>query len=896
MEEFSFGLFDDLLEGELHPLQIDDYEDEEGYKRQLKEKKLNVYAPLAGDTKLHRAIRGGNQIEINTLLELYREDFDKVRDHLVAKYQCNTEDKIWLRKTVLVASTEEQCQNAKNLENRQVDADELRRAVFVLLKYPTNGEDVAVLHPNEANRSAVVKLITTLIPNGFLTWNYVGTEGIRGTFMEAAVTKGMHSVIDRMYELGAPIAIPGHNPLLIAIRNNRKETVKWLLTKHFDNFDCTLRGASEYNALVAAIQRNDGALFDIVLEKMIEYRQKYFNETAEEAFHDIFRLEHEDYSYTTIFSFVKQSGPVFERVDKAIEKYKLKLSYQWKHNVALGRLIQHKIALNYCFKGIRNDPQLLGLKEHESTTVLHKLVRSEHLGFVCEMYTKHPETKSFFNADGAFDLLNKAISDRNREIILFMLEHHEQFLKSDMDKLRDRVVCCQYYTKEFYEARRDLLVECFPELRESIKEMEMWVQTNKHYYGIEGSFAKVNINVSDFDQLPKPYSTVRGSNGETLLHWAVDKDDKQLIIRLLELGCELDALDNDGNHPVHLVKSEEMLDLIIERHPEGRTIIQRTNNDGCTVLHKICQQRMDHTPLINLLEKVIEYGADVHQLTKHGESAVFFVGSCRLLDVLRKHKVKLDVVNNNGETALERHLSSGNVCMARPLFSYVHDLPSFKEHAHKYLEPMLNQYGHVYTYDYRVIFEKYPKEAKIMLDSVYEHSREEACRLFSKACETGFVYVVERFLDGNYDLDFNYRDRYESTPILGLLNHMDQINSRVLKRLLEKNVDLRARCQWGRDALMYLIWRYRSAKWNGLGLETVQLLLDHGASINTTDEDGNTPLHLAFQQREMELVEFLLQNGANSRAVNGEGKRPFEMAPTLERELFYFYSDEFILN
>uniref|UniRef100_A0A8D8L990 Ankyrin repeat domain-containing protein 20A1 n=1 Tax=Culex pipiens TaxID=7175 RepID=A0A8D8L990_CULPI len=179
-----------------------------------------------------------------------------------------------------------------------------------------------------------------------------------------------------------------------------------------------------------------------------------------------------------------------------------------------------------------------------------------------------------------------------------------------------------------------------------------------------------------------------------------------------------------------------------------------------------------------------------------------------------------------------------------------------------------------------------------MLDSVYEHSREEACRLFSKACTTGFVYVVELFLDGNYDLDYNYKDQYEDTPFLGLINYMDQVTARVIKRLLEKGVDLRARCRWGRDALMYLIWRYRTAKWNGLGLDTVQLMLDHGASINTTDEDGNTPLHLAFEQKEFELVEFLILNGANSDAVNNKGKRPFETAPALERELFYFYCDE----
>ncbi|KAL1381812.1 hypothetical protein pipiens_013334, partial [Culex pipiens pipiens] len=897
MEEFSFGMFDELLEGDRHPLQIDDYEDEEDDLQRtstkpslvdrLRAQEPSIYAPVGGDTKLHFAIRCGKQADIDALLQLYREDFDKVRDHLVGKYDWDAEDKIWFTKTILVATTEEQCQSAKNLENRHVGAEDLRRAVLVLLKYPVNGEDVAVLHPSKSDRLPVAQLIQTLVPNGFLSWNYVGTEGKQETFVQSAVLKAMHHVIERLYELGAPIAIPGYNPLLTAIRCNRMETVNWLLTEHFDHFDCTLRDAGECNALIAAMQRNDGALFDLVLEKMIAYRRKYFAETEEEAFHEIFLLEHEEYSYTTIFTHVKKSGPIFERVEKAIQKYKLKLSHRWKNIVVLGSLIERNIALEYCFEGIRNDPQLLGLTEHETTTILHQLLRRGHLEFIREMYSKYPEVQSFFNSDGAFETLRKVVFDQRRETVQFMLEHHEDFLKNDMEKLKDKLLC--YYQEEFYEERKDLFKEYFPELQDSIQEVLRWTHIDDYYYGIEGSFAKANIDVSNFDKLPEPYATVRGSNGETLLHLAVDKDDMELLVQMLEAGCELDLLDNDGNHPVHLVKSEEMLDLIINRHSEGRSLIQRTNNDGCTVLHKLCQQSIDSKKLVALLEKVIAYGADVHQLTKHGENAVFFAGDHDVLDFLRSHAVKLDHVNNSGETALEILL--WNVWVARPLFSYVHDLPSFKEHAHKYLAPMLNQSGHVYTYDYKVIFEKYPEAARIMLDSVYEHSREEACRLFSKACTTGFVYVVELFLDGNYELDYNYKDQYEDTPFLGLIKHMEQVTARVIRRLLEKGVDLRARCEWGRDALMHLIWRYRTAKWKGLGLDTVQLMLDHGASINTTDEDGNTPLHLAFEQKEFELAEFLIENGANLNAVNNIGKRPFEMAPALDRELFYFYSE-----
>lgn len=481
MEEFSFELFEDLQQDELHSLQINNYEAEKHNLQQTTTKlsafqKLRsiekcIYTPVGGDTKLHHAIRCGKQGEIKDLLELYRKDFDKVRDHLVLKYQWNVEDQIWFSKTILVAKTEEQCRITKSFEIDQIKTGDLRRAVFVLLKYPVNGEEIAVIHPSKSKRLSAVQLIKSLVPNGFLTWNYVGMDGKQRTFMEAAVAKGMHSVIDRLYELGAPIAIPGHNPLLTSIKSNRKETIKWLLSEHFDHFDCTLRDSTGNNALIAAMQRNDAELFDIFLEKMIAYRKKHFNETEEDAFHEIFRVELDEHSYTSIFNYLNKSGPIFERVEKAIQKYKLNLSNRWKHNIVLGSLIARKIAIDYCFEGIKNDPSLLGLKNFDSTTILHQLLRSEHLDFVREMYTKHSKVKTYFNNDQAFEVLRKAIVDQNRETIQFILEHHMEYLKSDIDKLRDQVVCSQYDSREFYETRRDLLVECFPDLRKRIEEL-----------------------------------------------------------------------------------------------------------------------------------------------------------------------------------------------------------------------------------------------------------------------------------------------------------------------------------------------------------------------------------------------------------------------------------------
>lgn len=59
---------------------------------------------------------------------------------------------------------------------------------------------------------------------------------------------------------------------------------------------------------------------------------------------------------------------------------------------------------------------------------------------------------------------------------------------------------------------------------------------------------------------------------------------------------------------------------------------------------------------------------------------------------------------------------------------------------------------------------------------------------------------------------------------------------------------------------------------------TIEKLLDLGADINATDENGNTALHIAVKYSQTETVKLLLKRGANFEAVNGAGVTPLQMA------------------
>ena len=59
-------------------------------------------------------------------------------------------------------------------------------------------------------------------------------------------------------------------------------------------------------------------------------------------------------------------------------------------------------------------------------------------------------------------------------------------------------------------------------------------------------------------------------------------------------------------------------------------------------------------------------------------------------------------------------------------------------------------------------------------------------------------------------------------------------------------------------------------------LSVVRLLVNHGASIELTDDNGNTPLHFACLGNHFELARFLLNTCANVFATNSSGKTPSE--------------------
>jgi len=119
--------------------------------------------------------------------------------------------------------------------------------------------------------------------------------------------------------------------------------------------------------------------------------------------------------------------------------------------------------------------------------------------------------------------------------------------------------------------------------------------------------------------------------------------------------------------------------------------------------------------------------------------------------------------------------------------------------------------------------------------------------------------------------DTNERDRYGKTALVyAVTNGKDDLA--VVLSLLAAGADVNARNQIdGSTALL------KAIDPGGTDLE-IRALLDHGADVNSVDNNGWTPLMVASDWGQTTLIELLLNKGANINAKKTDGKTALMIA------------------
>ncbi|XP_058122637.1 uncharacterized protein LOC131293842 [Anopheles ziemanni] len=857
----------------------------------------NPYKPTEeGLTALHAAVANNSVAVVDVLLKRYADDLSIARETIQHRFLWKPELVEWKNRPILIAWTETECQATLALATSCPAGIPLNVQIFVLLHHPQEGHRFVALDVcNRSRRIDTLRLIRDLLPNGVLSLDRSDLRVNVTNYLHMACSYAKKEIITKLIRNGASLSVPSgdqqSSPYMAACEAFRKDIAIFLATNYFDHFDPGACDIQDYNALHKMLQRSQKGMAEEIIQHMLKYRMSKHRETKSQAITNIFRFDSKDYSYISVWTFAS-SVPMRDLCSKYVLQGEFDLRTKIESSSLLGIFITRSIALDYCMQKIEEDLDLLRLEgSHNRENVLQKLIRCKRLTFVKDLYEKHGSLmKEIFETEDpehkpAFELLAILVQNMDEHGLLFVLENHRDYYVRHMDYLIKATFKLSSLKKTAHTKLAEIIAKIIPEALIKLDEIKNTPDSKQNDFydmirDLRESFGKT---VTRLEADGKSLEDYLDGNGRTFLHAAVDWSEKYLVEKLLARNFSVMHKDANGCLPIQLARNESIFEMLLAKNEPAQ--LDCVNETGYNLLHVSCRNGLRGAAL----EKLLEHGMDVNEPAPDGNLPLSLASCCGTVRFLLNQGARIELLNDN---FFSERLPTMQYCALWEFLPRIFQLDQFKSCAHLLLPSMVGRLNRDFFYcDHERYLEQHKDIRRVLFDSLFEHSKEEASKLFCRVSQKAIVCCARWFLEYNYDLDYDYRctDGWNrSTPLLGLLSYMELPNDDIVEKLLQKPIDVNATNDRQQSALIILAVRFKWAKHYGHSLDTFRLLLKRGAKLDEQDEDGNTALHYAFREEQWELVEFLIESGANTTVKNESNKLPSEMGPGFNRCLFSF--------
>lgn len=312
----------------------------------------------------------------------------------------------------------------------------------------------------------------------------------------------------------------------------------------------------------------------------------------------------------------------------------------------LAHLAAH-LGLVECFKNARVAAQISESAQDTLSTPLHVAVRAQKLNSVQVLMsmdapldlTDHNGDTIYHAAAVTTKELIKALGSRPAPVAVINQVNNDGYTPLQLACLTDKPECVRELLKEGADVNS--------------ASVNLADRNNSTCLGRDNVEQNVhNFQIEDM------------KHGGTPLHWA---KTTQCLETMIELGCDLDAKNFQGNTALHIMVARGRLSCVISLLSHGANV-NAIGSDGDSPLHVAV--RSD----VSLIHALIVFGADVNQRNQKGETARHLAATSKL----NKKDVVLYTLHAVGAHRCEQDRGCSDGCSPTGTFDGVPpDKPDF---------------------------------------------------------------------------------------------------------------------------------------------------------------------------------------------------------------------------
>ncbi|XP_044726605.1 putative ankyrin repeat protein RF_0381 isoform X3 [Chrysoperla carnea] len=373
----------------------------------------------------------------------------------------------------------------------------------------------------------------------------------------------------------------------------------------------------------------------------------------------------------------------------------------------------------------------------------------------------------------------------------------------------------------------------------------------------------------------KTYNYKNSSN--TPLHFAVINDDIEIIKMLLVRGANINTQNRFGQTPLHkAIENNDQVE-IIELLLKHKADINAEDECRKTPLFKAIENKN-----LKITKLLLDNGANVKDDPKLLHSAT--MGECtEIVELLLQHNADVNVKDGCGQTPLYNAIQNNRLEIIELLLKHEADVNVKNRFGQTPL------YNAVKNYQLEITELLLKHEADVNVKNLYGRTP------LYKAIKNNQLEITELLL--KHKADINAQDVERKTPLfyaiknenlkitkllldngVNVKDYPQLLNiavrgkcTKIVELLLQHNADVNATDENGNTALLLNVsdyedcYKYRTDRYSYVNIKRkiTKLLLDHGANVDAQTPDSETLLQFAIWNEYSQVVEVLLEYNAN---------------------------------